>query len=239
MKRATSQIFIAIVCAFLGFLLAHQFKLLNERNKSNIESQNLNINAEIEALKKEKEELIKSNSSLSEELKQLEETASKEGEVEAEIKKQLDNARMNLGLVDVKGPGITITITSKNNIFGSNNSNVTRIISEDEIMHIVNTLRYVKAEAISVNDYRVTPQSGIKNSGNWIWVGTAGQIDPNDKIVIKAIGDKQALKTSINFIGVLEYGALKSYDIKVDDSDEIIINKTTQSLKSEFVKPVN
>lgn len=106
-------------------------------------------------------------------------------------------------------------------------------------MHIVNTLRYVKAEAISVNDYRVTPQSGIKNSGNWIWVGTAGQIDPNDKIVIKAIGDKQALKTSINFIGVLEYGALKSYDIKVDDSDEIIINKTTQSLKSEFVKPVN
>lgn len=146
---------------------------------------------------------------------------------------------MNLGLVDVKGPGITITITSKNNIFGSNNSNVTRIISEDEIMHIVNTLRYVKAEAISVNDYRVTPQSGIKNSGNWIWVGTAGQIDPNDKIVIKAIGDKQSLKTSINFIGVLEYGALKSYDIKVDDSDEIIINKTTQSLKSEFVKPVN
>lgn len=97
MKRATSQIFIAIVCALLGFLLAHQFKLLNERNKSNIESQNLNINAEIEALKKEKEELIKSNSSLSEELKQLEETASKEGEVEAEIKKQLDNARMNLG----------------------------------------------------------------------------------------------------------------------------------------------
>ena len=81
-------------------------------------------------------------------------------------------------------------------------------------MHIVNTLRYVKAEAISVNDYRVTPQSGIKNSGNWIWVGTAGQIDPNDKIVIKAIGDKQALKTSINFIGVLEYGALKVMTLK-------------------------
>lgn len=239
MKRVTSQIFIAIVCALLGFLLAHQFKLLNEKNKSNIASQNLNINAEIEALKKEKEELIKSNSSLSEELKQLEETAAKEGEVEAEIKKQLDNARMNLGLVDVKGPGVTITITPKINIFGSNNSTTTRIISEEEIVHIVNSLRFVKAEAISVNDYRVTPQSGIKNSGNWIWVGTAGKIDPNDKIVIKAIGDKQALKNAVTFVGVLEYGALQSYDSEVKESDEIIINKTTQSLKSEFVKPVN
>ncbi|MCR1949719.1 MULTISPECIES: DUF881 domain-containing protein [unclassified Clostridium] len=239
MKRTTSQIFIAIVCAFLGFLLAHQFKLLNEKNKSNIATQNLNINAEIEALKKEKEELVKSNNNLSEELKQLEETAAKEGEVEAEIKKQLDSSRMNLGLLDVKGPGIVITITSKNNIFGSNNSTSTRIISEEEIVYIVNSLKFAKAEAISVNDYIITPQSGIKNSGNWIWVGTAGKIDPNDKIVIKAIGDKQILKNAVTFVGVLEYGALQNYNSEVKESDEIIINKTTQSLKSEFIRPVD
>lgn len=239
MKRATSQIFVAIVCALLGFLLAHQFKLLNEKNKSNTAIQNLDIVAEIDDLKKQKEELLKSNNSLSEELKKLEETAAKEGAVEAEIKKQLDNSRMNLGLVDVKGPGIVITITPKTNIFGSNNTDTTRSISEDEIVHIVNTLRYSRAEAISVNDYRVTPQSGIKNSGNWIWVGTAGKIDPKDKIVIKAIGDKQALSVAVNFIGVLDYGALPNYSIEVKESDEIIINKTTQSLKNEFIKPVS
>ena len=34
MKKLTSQILLAIVCAFLGFLLAHQFKMLNEKNKA-------------------------------------------------------------------------------------------------------------------------------------------------------------------------------------------------------------
>lgn len=238
MRKVTSQIFVAIVCAFLGFLLAHQFKLLNEKNKMNISAQNLDIMAEIDVLKKEKEELTKENSSLSEELKQLEETAAKEGDLEAEIKKQLDNARMNLGLVDVKGPGIIITITPKTNIFGSG-TDTSRSITEDELVHVVNSLRYVKAEAISVNDYRLTPQSGIKNSGNGIWVGTAGQIDPKEKIVIKAIGDKKSLRVAAEFQGVLDYGSLQNYYCEVKESDEIIINKTTQSLKNEYVKPVN
>lgn len=238
MKKVTSQIFVAIVCAFLGFLLAHQFKLLNEKNNMNISSQNLDIMAEIDALKKEKEELTKENSSLSEELKQLEEAAAQEGDLEAEIKKQLDNARMNLGLVDVKGPGIIITITPKTNIFGSG-TDTSKSISEDELVHVVNSLRYIKAEAISVNDYRLTPQSGIKNSGNGIWIGTAGQINPKEKIVIKAIGDKKSLSVAAEFQGVLDYGALQNYYCEVKENDEIIINKTTQSLKNEYVKPVN
>ena len=88
MKKVTSQIFLAIVCAFLGFLLAHQFKMLNEKNKANMSNKNLDILSEIEVLKKEKEELTEVNTSLSDELKQLEEKVSQEGTVEAEIKKQ-------------------------------------------------------------------------------------------------------------------------------------------------------
>lgn len=236
MKKITSQIFVAVVCGFLGFLLAHQFKLLNEKNKVNLPNQSLDIISEIDALKKEKEELISTNNSLSEQLKELEEKASSNGSVEAEIKKQLDNARMNLGLLDVKGPGIIITITPKSNIFGGNTDN--RSITEDEIVHIVNSLRYIKAEALSVNDYRLTPQTGIKSSGNWIWIGTA-KIDPKEKITIKAIGDKQALSVAANFIGVLDYGALRNYSCEVKENDEIVINKSNQTLKNEYVKPVN
>lgn len=241
MKKVTSQIFVAVVCAFLGFLLANQFKLINSKNNSNNIKQNTDILAEIDGLKKEKDELVKSNSTLSEELKNLEETIANEGVVEAEIKKQLDNTRMNLGLVDVKGPGIIITITPKTSIFGSSSTDGTRDISEDEIIHVVNSLRYVKAEAISVNDYRLTPQTGIKNSGNWIWVGSIGtqKINPKEKIVIKAIGDKKALNVIATFVGTLDYGALQNYYSEVKESDEIIITKTTQTLKNEYVKPIN
>lgn len=240
MKKITAQIFVAIVCALLGFLLAHQFKLLNEKNKVSTEIKSLDISAEVDALKKEKEELLKSNTSLSNELKKLEETATKEGAVESEIKKQLDNARMSLGTVDVKGPGITITITPKNNIFGSSTNEALRSISEDELVHIVNSLRYSKAEAIAINDYRLTPQTGIKNSGNWIWVGSGlAKVDPKSKIVIKAIGNKQALTVAANFPGTLDYGVLQNYSSEVKESDEIIINKSTQSLKNDYVNAVN
>ena len=237
MKKVTSQIFVAIVCGILGFLLAHQFKMLNEKNKEIIANQNLDIIAEIDALNKEKEELLKNNVALSEELKKLEETAAKEGAMEAEVKKQLDNTRMQLGLIDVKGPGIIITITPKTNIFGGSSTDKTRNISDSEIINVVNSLRYVRAEAISVNDYRLTPQTGIKDSGGWIWIGNE-KIDPKEKIVIKAIGEKETLSYAANFIGVLDYGALQNYYSEVKESDEIIIKKTTQTIRSEFISPV-
>ena len=238
MKKITSQIFIAIVCALLGFLLANQFKILNEKNKANSQINNLDIIAEIESLKKEKEELAKTNSELSEELKALEEVAAEEGAVEAEIKKQLDNARMTLGLVDVKGPGIIITITPKTSIFGSSNES-SRSLTEDEIVHIVNSLRFIKAEAIAINELRITPQTGIKSSGNLLSIGAVGKIDPKSEIVIKAIGDKKALYAAATFVGTLDYGSLQNYYCEVKESDEIVISKTTQSLKSEYVNPIN
>ncbi|GAB6170357.1 DUF881 domain-containing protein [Clostridium carnis] len=238
MKKVASQIVVAIVCALLGFLLSHQFKLLNKKDPGNINKQNLNIIEEIDSLKKEKEELTKTNALLSEQLKGLEDAASKEGEVEAKVKKELDNARMNLGLVDVKGPGLILTITPKTNIFGSNANDSSRTISEDEIVHVVNSLKYVRAEAISVNDFRLTPQTGIKNSGNNIWIGTAGKIDPKEKIIIKVIGDKKQLETAVGFAGVLDYNALQNYNSEIKLSDEIVINKTTQSLKTEYIIPV-
>lgn len=239
MKKSTSQISIAIVCALLGFLLAYQFKLLNKNNKSNIESYNKSdVIAELDSLKKEKEGLQNKNNSLNEELKKLEEAASKEGNVGKEIKNQLDSARMHLGLVDVKGPGVTIKINPKTSIFGSSNGDIGRGITEEELIHIINLLWYSKAEAISINGYRITPQTGIKNSSNYIWIGTAGKVSPKEPIIIKAIGDKARLNVGLNFPGSLDFGALQNYNCEVEQNDNIVIDKTTQTIKSDYLKPV-
>lgn len=238
MKKITSQIVVAMVCALLGFLLTYQFKLLNAKQDSSSKYQNADILTEIDKLKSEKEELQEANFALSEELKKLEEAAAAEGDIEAEIKKHLDNARMNLGLLDVKGPGIVITLSPKTSIFGSNTTEGSRSISEDELVHIVNLLWYSRAEAISINDIRITPQTGIKTAGSDISIGSAGRVYPNDKIVIKVIGDKKNLNVGVSYAGSLEYGALKNYNNEVKQSDEIIITKTTQSLRNEYIKPV-
>lgn len=239
MKKSTSQIVVAIVCALLGFLLAYQFKLLNKAEKTNLNEQNSDIISEIESLKKEKEALVETNTTLLNEIKTLEEAASQNGEVEGEIKKALDNSRMHLGLVDVVGPGITITLTPKNTMFGGNTNDTNRGLTDVELVYITNLMWFSRAEAISINDFRITPQTGITLSGNLIKIGTSGgQINPKDKIVIKIIGDKAKLQGGAEFAGNLEFGQLIHYSADIKQSEEILINKTTQSLRTDFIKPV-
>jgi uncharacterized protein YlxW (UPF0749 family) len=241
MKKTASQIAVAVVCAILGFLLAYQFKVLSSKETSQENLNNSDIISEIESLKKEKEELSKSNSELTQNLKNIEDSATKEGEVEKEIKNQLDNSRMQSGLVDVTGQGIVITITPKNNIFSANSSSTSTDLGDDELVHLVNLLWFSRAEAIAINDFRVTPQTGIMVSGNYIWVGSAGKVSPKEPIVIKAIGEKNRLNVGVTFQGNinLTYQALVNYNVEVKLIDDIVIEKTTQTLKSEFIKPVN
>ncbi len=242
MNKAASQATVALVCAILGFLLAYQFKVLSKNDNVQDNYSNSNIIDEIESLKKEKEELVAANAELSEELKKFEENVIQEGEVEKEIKNQLDTARMQLGLVDVEGSGIIITITPKTNIFSSNSSNDTSTnLDEKELINIINLLWFSKAEAISVNDFRITPQTGIKSSNNYLWIGSAGKVSPKEKIEIKAIGDKSKLNVGVRFQSDynLTTGSLASYDVDVKLVDELQIDKTTQTLKNDYIKPVN
>lgn len=238
MKKATSQVFVAVVCGLLGFLLAYQFKVLSEEEKGNAGYDNTDIIAEIESLKKEKEELAATNSTLSEDLKKLEESVGKEGEVATQITNQLNTARMQLGLVDVKGPGIVVTIKPKIEMFGSENS-TGAVLGDAELIHLVNILWYAGAEAMEINDIRITPQTGIRGANKWINIGSAaGRVDPQKEIVIKAIGDKARLEAGINFQDAKSYGALRGYEVKPEQSSDIIIKKTTQSLKNEYIYPV-
>ena len=238
MKKVLSQLVVAIVCAFLGFLLTYQFKQLSVANSGDIDYDSADILSEIEILKQEKEDIQKNNEILSEELKQREDAAAREGEIEGEIKKQLDNVRMQIGLLDVKGPGVVITLALKNSVFGTNGTQTVNTVSEEEIINLINSLWYAGAEAISINEMRITPQTGIKMAGSSISIGSAGRVDPNSEIVIKAIGDKNKVNLAVNFPGVLDYGALKSYSSDVKQIDDITIVKTTQSLRYEYIKPV-
>ena len=235
MKKVSMQIFIAIIFVILGFLIIYQFKSASK----NIGYNGTDIISELDKLKNEKDELTKVQSELSEKLKIYEDDAAKETNVGVEIKKQLDNARIELGLVPVVGPGVEITLTKKNTFFGGNFNDNSQNITEVELVHLINLLWYSQAEAIEVNDFRITPQIGIKNSGKFITIGSAGKIDPSEKIVIKATGDIAKFKNSLSFKMDVELGALKNYDLNIEEKKEIVINKTTEAVNAEYIQPVN
>lgn len=237
MNKILSQIFIAFVCAFLGFMIVYQYKVLtNKVAVTEVPSNNDALLSEISGLKKEKEELISSNLTLGDEVKKYEQGSSNSGELSSVVQKQLKNSKMILGLTEVKGTGIIIEIEPKTSIFNSGKSDNITLIQDKDLTYLVNVLSFAGAEAISINDYRITSQTGIKVSGNFIGIGKAGRVSPNDKITIKAIGDRTNLKVGVDFQGLLQSLVGANYTPTITESDDVVIEKTNQELTSDYIK---
>lgn len=142
---------------------------------------------------------------------------------------------MIIGTEDVVGPGIVLNLTPKSQVF----SNDMHYLTDTELVYIINELNFSGAEAISINDKRISLQTGIKSSSNnnYILINDE-RISPKEKIVIKAIGDKTNLYSALTFNGALDFQALSSYDKKYEKVDEIKILKYNKIPKYEFMKPV-
>lgn len=242
MKKITSQIIVGVVCALLGFMLTYQFKLLSAEEKEfkagNKYTTSIEITSEIEQLKKQKEDIEKKNNELLSQLKKYETAATDQSELTKEIKKQLDDSRILLGTTEVQGPGVIVYLTPKNATFVS--GTVGFYATDEELYYIVNELNFAGAEAVSINDKRITSQSGIKSSSNNSTIKINNEdISPKERIVIKAIGDKVKLDSALNFPGALDFKNLDAYEIRIEKSDSIKIPKFGRAYKSDYVKPIN
>ncbi|MGL4655309.1 MAG: DUF881 domain-containing protein [Sarcina sp.] len=234
MKKISSQIPIGIMCTVLGFMVVYQLRSIEAKNSSSLSlSDKEEVMLEIDGLKIEKEELVKKNKELADELDEIEKNAVAKGELDKSIKESLDKTRMLLGQDDVVGEGIKLTLTLKSPLVIGQNPN---IVQEKELVHLINILKFSGAEAISINDYRITGQTGFKNAGDFIWVGDEGRLWGQEKIEIKAIGNVEKLKKGLVFQVELEFGALINYDNKIEEVKNLEIKKSNVALQYNYLK---
>lgn len=235
MKSYKAQFAVAIVCMILGFLLAYQYKQMrNPYNTGTIAD--ASMLEEIELLKKQKENMELKNQTLVQELKGYEDEAASTSSVNKLLKEQLDQSRLVLGLVDVTGEGVTMTLTHIDPIL---NQGVPQYLSDVELVHILNELKFAGAEAVSINNKRVTTQSGIKSSSNNSFILLNDEkISPGEVITINAIGDKELLMGALSFNGALDFQALMFYDIRFEPREDIEIPKFDKSFRTKFIRPM-
>jgi uncharacterized protein YlxW (UPF0749 family) len=235
MKRYKSQISVALVCCILGFMLAYQFKLLNSQAKiSKVGGTNSDITLEIEQYKKQKEEMQKNIDDLQGKIKNFEDAAANRSDESKAILAELETTRLLTGTKDVQGQGVVLYLTPNKNILG-NDLTIDRI-TDKHLVYIVNELVAGGAEAVSINNIRITPRTGIRTSGNNIRINEEN-VSPLDRITIKAIGDKELLAGTLGFPGVLsEFDLVSKYTY--EKSDNITINKYNKGFKFEFAKPI-
>ncbi|GAA0723933.1 DUF881 domain-containing protein [Clostridium malenominatum] len=234
MRKWSSQISVALVCAILGFMLAYQFRVLYKREQLGVNPYNTaDITAQIEQYKKEKDSLNKKINELQSKLKEYEESVAGKDDRTKALLKELEDTRITTGTTDVEGEGIIIYLTPNSGLFG----NIDVKITDRHLVYLVNELRYAGAEAISINDIRITGGTGIRISGNSISINGEERVSPSKRIVIKAVGPKKNLQAVLDFPET--FADFKGItEIKYEPSDKVSIEKYNKSFRFEYAKPV-
>ncbi|HEY8875662.1 MAG TPA: DUF881 domain-containing protein [Desulfosporosinus sp.] len=109
---------------------------------------------------------------------------------------QLQDAKMNAGLVEVFGQGLRITLDDSKRVVKEQDDPKLFLIHEQYIRGIFNALWNGGAEAIAVNGQRVTINTEVFCSGSYIQISGTRQMPP---YIIEAIGDTNTLKSALNF----------------------------------------
>lgn len=121
----------------------------------------------------------------------------------ASLSNQIDKLEVLSGTTAVHGEGITITL------YDGITSDA--LVHDSDVLTVVNELRVAGAEAISVNEQRITATSPIRCVGSVIQVNYQKVAAP---FVIKAIGKSQYLESALTVKnGVVDM--LKGYGLKV------------------------
>lgn len=181
---------IGIVGAILGFFVIQQL-YLHDRIAKTIQPENENN------LALEVSELIKNNTALAQEVddltvqhNKLTQSAADAKTANQTLEENLVKYKTMLGIGAVSGEGVEISFDNK--------------LSSTQLVDLINAIKNIGAEAIQINDQRVTPNTSISD----------GFFNPPSKI--KVIGSKELLYESlVRSGGILEqigFGAVVKSD---------------------------
>lgn len=230
--KITVTITIGIACLALSIVMFMQFKLVNETDITSIENmREEELRTELANWKEQYDEANEQYEQKSATLQEYKEKEESDAETENLVNAELANVNLILGKTDVEGEGITITLRDSSNDDGD-----LLTITTDNLNTIINELKMAGAEAISVNEERIINMSDIApiNDKSLILINGQRVISP---YVIKAIGDSTYLEsTLVGKGGSIDELEKLGYDVAVEKSDKIKINKYNKEIDSKYMQ---
>lgn len=229
--KLTMTITIGLICFILCYVMFIQFKTVEETNITQIElMRETELREKISLWKERYEEINEELEDTQTKINEYKEKSESNQEASALLDDELLKAKTLAGLTDVKGNGIVITIKDQETDNG--------IVEAYELLDLVNELKLAGAEAICINDQRITNASEIVNVAitdvdKVILVNTKRISSP---YVIKAIGSQQYLESALTTktVGYLDLHSEK--DIKIERQNNIKILKYTDNIKIKYAQ---
>lgn len=230
--KGVLTITIGLICFVLTYVMFLQFKTVEETNITEIETlTEAELREKIASWKEKYEEvnekLQETNTKVSE-YRQKREANQEASEL---LDKELLQAQIIVGEKDVRGDGVVVTVTNKED------AEDTEGIRAEDILYLLNELKAAGAEAISINDQRIINMSDIVNidinkGGHYILV------NKEDKFVytyvIKAIGDPKYLESALTTKGI-GFVDLYKENTTLERQNNIRIPKYSGDIKIKYV----
>lgn len=236
-KKAIALV-LGIMCFALTTGICIQIKTVKSTNSAS--SQNYeenNLRAEVLKYKEKYDNLLKETEKVDAQLQEQIESATKNNSELEEAKNQINEGNKTIGLAEVTGPGVIITVADSEIDSNSVVDATDFIIHDTDILKIVNELKNAGAEAISINNQRVILTTPIICGGNIININGERIGSPFE---IKAIGLPEALANLSRpggWLSKLEKRGIKVSAIK--KSNSITIPKYSGVLNFKYITNIS
>ena len=239
MKKEHIAISLGIMCFILTFAISIQIRTVKNSNLTVSQSyEENNLRAEVLKYKERYDNAYNELEKLEKDLEEERKEASTEDTELKNLEEQIKKGNKIIGFTEVKGPGVTLTLSDSkiptgSALVGDLND---LLVHDMDVLSVINELKNAGAEAISINDQRVIPTSSIVCGGNIITINGERVGAPFE---IKAIGLPEqlaALSRPGGYLSILsDYGIVT--DLKKEES--ITIPKYSGVIKFEYAKTIN
>lgn len=232
-KKKEVAITLGVMCFVLVYGIFTQLK--TTQNLSSTAGSTYRENGLRDEVLKLKEQYDRTYAELEKQEEQLEkerQVSISDDDTSVEKQEELKNINTYLGLTDVEGEGVIITLRDNTTSIISSANN---LVHDVDLRAVVNELKNNGAEAISINEQRIVPTTAITCAGTVIQV--------NDEIVgspfvIKAIGKKNMINNVMRSGGWLELLTEYGISVEVKKSDNIKINKYNGVLTDKYIETI-
>lgn len=236
MSKKVQSLILGIMCFLLVIGIFVQIKTVNNNGTTVGTSQaESELRDQVLKMKERYEESYDKLQKTESELEKTRESVTSNNNELKDLEKEIKKASTLLGLTDVEGQGVSITVTDA--IVSSNVLNAEDLIVHNtDILNIVNELKNAGAEAIEVNGQRIIGITSINCDGNIITVNGEKVTSP---FTINAIGMPELLSTLNRAGGYLE--RLQQYNIKTtfNKANKMKINKYTGIMNFKYASSVS
>lgn len=238
MKKYGGIILVGFLALIIGLVISIQISTTQGTDPGGLiplaKAQGFEV--ELKKVRAEKEVILQELNALEAKMEEIKKASSEGDAVSAELVLEVDKYKMSAGLVDVKGPGVMITITdpAADDQYGEAYSVI--MYNYELLLSLVNKLKEAGAEAISINGQRIISTTEISLAGDNVNINAVPTAPP---YVIKAIGNADTIESTLNIrFGIVEQMKSRyNLGVEVKKSEEVLISRYSSILVFRYAKP--